>query len=105
MPGFLKTPFLWGWTPMAMCTTSSQAAPRTVWPVQAAAAPGRIGWSQLLARVFKLDVTKCGACGGRLRVVETVSSFERLQELGALGEARGPPGGRPVTTGQLELSL
>ena len=56
-------------------------------------APRRIAWAKLLARVFEIDVTKCG-CGGRLRIVETVTSAKRMTEL--LEGPRGPPRVRPV---------
>lgn len=67
---------------------------------QAARPPGRMRWAKLLARVFELDVTKCKGCGGRLRMVETVSTYERLTELTG---ARGPPQPRPAVAGQLQL--
>ena len=64
-------------------------------------APRRIAWAKLLARVFEIDVTKCASCGGRLRIVETVSSAKRMTE--SLEGARGPPQPRPAMVGQLQL--
>lgn len=32
----------------------------------------RIGWAQLLARVFGLDVTECGNCGGKIKVIAAI---------------------------------
>jgi hypothetical protein len=61
--------------------------------------PARIGWGKLLARVFAVDVTRCGACGGRMRVVEAVTDIDRISEL--LQGARPPPVPSPV--GQLRL--
>jgi hypothetical protein len=61
--------------------------------------PARIGWSQLLARVFRVDVTKCERCGGRMKVVEAVTDVDRIEEL--LQGARPPP--VPSPPGQLRL--
>jgi hypothetical protein len=61
--------------------------------------PARIGWGQLLARVFSVDVTKCRRCGGRMRVVEAVTDVDRISEL--LQGARPPP--VPSPPGQLRL--
>ena len=37
-----------------------------------AASPRRLGWANLLARVFAVDVTVCRKCGGRMRVLDVV---------------------------------
>ncbi len=63
---------------------------------QSERAPSRVRWADLLARVFEIDVRRCGACGGRLRVVEVVG----LERSAADGPARGPP---EEASGQLEL--
>ena len=53
----------------------------------------RVEWAKLLRRVFQVDVTKCEACGGPLKVIAA------LTELGAIRKyldhvglpARAPP--------------
>jgi hypothetical protein len=50
-------------------------------------------WSQLLARVFSVDVTICGACGGPTRIVEAVTDAARIALL--LHGARPPPRASP----------
>ena len=42
-------------------------------PAQSSLRPRRIGWANLLARVFALDITRCRRCGGRIRAVAVVS--------------------------------
>jgi hypothetical protein len=61
----------------------------------------RLLWAALLARVFAIDVTKCPACGGRLRLVaaitDTASAKRYLDGVGLpsavpeLAPARAPP--------------
>jgi hypothetical protein len=61
----------------------------------------RLDWAALLARVFKIDVLKCDACGGRMRVLAFLTDPEVteriLDHLGlpitapALRPARDPP--------------
>lgn len=48
----------------------------------------RLSWSQLLARVFAIDVLRCDRCGSRMQRVEWVSQPSRIR---ALLEATGPP--------------
>jgi hypothetical protein len=48
----------------------------------------RLTWSQLLARVFAIDVLRCDRCGSRMQRVEWVTRPERIQ---ALLKATGPP--------------
>ena len=40
----------------------------------ASTGPPRIAWAALLARVFALDVTRCPACGGRLRLIAALTN-------------------------------
>jgi len=35
--------------------------------------PSRHPWASLLARVFRVDITECAQCGGRLHVVDVVT--------------------------------
>ena len=49
----------------------------------------RLSWSQLLARVFAIDVLRCDRCGSRMQQVEWVSQPSRIR---TLLEATGPPG-------------
>jgi hypothetical protein len=67
---------------------------------------GRHRWAWLLRRVFKVDVTVCGQCGGKLRLLEVCTTgyaIERLMRdegIEHLTHARAPP-----STSQLELVL
>ena len=63
------------------------------------ARPRRIGWAQLLARIFAIDVLACPRCGGRLTATAAVIDRDELALL--LHGARGPP--RPSPPDQLEL--
>lgn len=38
----------------------------------------RLGWANLLARVFAVDVTLCRNCGGRMRILELVTDFDDI---------------------------
>lgn len=59
--------------------------------------PTRIGWAELLARVFAIDVTFCRRCGGALRIVAAVTDADELARV--FHGARPPP--RPSLPGQL----
>jgi len=66
-----------------------------------------VRWAWLLKRVFAVDVTECGRCGGRMRVLE-IAADERAARrvLGQLGLGpRAPPAPRPAPPGQLSLAL
>ena len=39
----------------------------------ASTGPPRISWAALLARIFALDVTRCPACGGGLRLIAALT--------------------------------
>ena len=43
---------------------------------ESSARPRRIGWANLLARVFAVAVTVCRKCGGRMRILEVVETAE-----------------------------
>jgi len=61
--------------------------------------PRRIGWANLLARVFAIDVPLCHRCGGRVRVLEVISDPDAIARL--LHGARAPP--VPPPLGQVLL--
>jgi hypothetical protein len=50
-------------------------------------------WSELLKRVFAIDVLECPRCFGRMRLIATIHSAEALQKiLDCLGlPSRAPP--------------
>jgi hypothetical protein len=55
-------------------------------------------WAQRLARVFKIDVARCGYCGGPVRIIASLTDPAVLDRIlvargGAElhGPARGPP--------------
>ncbi len=63
------------------------------------AAPSRVPWMTLLARVFRVDISVCSRCSGPMRVTRAVTT---PQEIAAeLRGARPPP--RPSPVGQLLL--
>ncbi len=63
------------------------------------AAPSRLSWMTLLARVFRIDISVCARCRGPMRVTRAVTT---PQDIAAeLHGARPPPRG-PVS-GQLLL--
>ena len=66
---------------------------------EATVTPRRLGWANLLARVFAVDVTVCSKCGGRMKILEAVTDPGAIAEL--LHGARAPP--RPCPPGQLGL--
>jgi len=68
----------------------------------AAPRPGRyLSWAELLRRVFEIDVLECPACGGRMRILATlteetsIASFLRgigvSSEVPRFAPARSPP--------------
>jgi len=63
---------------------------------EATMTPRRIGWANLLARVFAVDVTVCSKCGGRMKILEVVTDPGAIAEL--LHRARAPPRPRTAAT-------
>ena len=71
--------------------------------VAGSARPQRMTWSRLLARVFKIDISRCRACSARMNPedCEVVTEPALVSAiLAALGlamhpPARGPPHGSP----------
>ncbi len=63
------------------------------------AAPSRLPWMKLLARVFRVDISLCSRCSGPMRVIRAVTT---PQDIAAeFRGARPPP--RPSPVGQLLL--
>jgi hypothetical protein len=69
---------------------------------EASSRPRRLGWANLLARVFAIDITRCRKCGGRMRVLEVVSDPDDIVRVlhGAQAPPRPP---RPAPPGQVLL--
>ena len=65
---------------------------------ESAPRPRRLGWANLLARVFAVDVT---LCGGRMRIVDVVTDPADIAHI--LHGARTPPRPRPHPPGQVLL--
>ena len=40
-----------------------------------------LSWAERLKRVFKLDIEVCPRCGGRLRIIATITQPEVIQKL------------------------
>jgi hypothetical protein len=71
----------------------------------AARAPGKrqaVSWAQRLKRVFRIEIERCGRCGGQMKVIAAIEEpavIERILRLvGEFGESgavtagpRGPP--------------
>ena len=69
---------------------------------KSAASPRRLGWANLLARVFAVDVTVCRKCGGRMRIHAVVRDPNDIARI--LHGARAPPRPpRPHPPGQALL--
>jgi hypothetical protein len=69
---------------------------------KSAASPRRLGWANLLARVFAVDVTICRKCGGRMRILDVVRDPDDIARI--LHGARAPPRPpRPHPPGQVLL--
>jgi len=41
----------------------------------------RIGWAQLLARVFGVDVTTCHGCGGKIKVIAAIIDSDAIKRI------------------------
>ena len=57
----------------------------------------RLAWSELLRRVFAVDVLECPRCGGRMRLLATIHPPDATQSiLGCLDlPSRAPPMAAP----------
>ena len=53
----------------------------------------RVEWARLLARVFQVDVTKCDACGGPMKVIAALTDPSAIRKyLDHVGlPSRAPP--------------
>lgn len=62
-----------------------------------------LSWAERLKRVFKIDITQCPKCGGRLRVIAAITQPEVIQKIldhracasDANAQQRAPPGKPP----------
>jgi len=66
-----------------------------------------IPWSELLRRVFAEDVLSCARCGGRMKIIATVTDPEAVERiLTCIGlSARPPPMAPAREQQQADLSL
>jgi hypothetical protein len=81
--------------PEAPATTSTPADTSTT-PAEPELPPAkkkhRIGWAELLARVFAIDMKHCGRCGGDLKPIAAILEASAIQKiLGHLGLPDKPP--------------
>jgi hypothetical protein len=54
--------------------------------------PTNYSWSELMLRVFELDVLKCPECGSRMRILCTVNPPDAIRKiLDCLGLPSRPP--------------
>ena len=61
----------------------------------------RSSWAKLLKRVFQIDVEKCGACGGRVKIIAAIKKKEVIERIldhigvpsvpPEIASSRGPP--------------
>ena len=52
----------------------------------------RLSWAALLARVFDIDVTVCTACGGRMRIIATLTEAASIRRyIEGVGLPADPP--------------
>ena len=63
------------------------------------AAPSRLSWMTLLARVFRIDISVCARCSGPMKVTRFVTTPE---DIAAELHGARPPTARPAA-GQLLL--
>ena len=68
----------------------------------------RLSWSRLLARVFRVDVTQCPACGGKMKIIaaltETLAIRTTLDGVGLASRASpiAPP--RPLPQAEFDYA-
>ena len=53
----------------------------------------RLSWARLLARVFRVDVTECPACGGKMEIIAALTEPLAIRSyLDGVGQpSRAPP--------------
>jgi hypothetical protein len=62
--------------------------------------PRNYSWSELMKRVFGLDVLKCDRCGGQMRILCAINPPEVIKKiLDCLGLPSRPP---PISTAVLD---
>ena len=59
---------------------------------------GRVHWSELLRRVFAVDILECPRCGGRMRLLAAIHSPDATQSIleGLNLPSRAPPTAAPL---------
>ena len=71
--------------------------------------PSLLVLAALLARVFAVDVTRCPACGGRLRLVAVLSNPTSIRSylpgVGLASESPAIAAARPPPQRELELDV
>ena len=56
------------------------------------ARPHRLSWAALLARVSDIDISVCTACGGRMRIIATLTETASIRRyLEGVGLPAEPP--------------
>ena len=72
------------------CDTVPGCPPSELTPAQRR---HRLAWADLLRRVFRIDVTQCPACGGRMKIVAALTEPRSIQRyLEGVGlPSRAPP--------------
>jgi len=87
--------------PRIKAATWTIVPPREEKPERSKSSRKRMGWAQLLKRVFKIDIALCKKCGGKLKVIAAIMRPEVidgiLKHLGLpwepppIAPARAPP--------------
>jgi hypothetical protein len=84
-------------------TIPALAAQRDAWPSpdEPTSRPRRLAWSELLRRVFAVDVLACPRCGGRMRVLAAIQPPDATQAILACLDlpSRAPPTAPPLPDG------
>lgn len=64
--------------------------------------PGKLSWSKLLARVFKIDVYVCPKCNGHMKIIDAVTKNETTRAVLA-GVSDAHPRDGPAQNPQLAI--
>ena len=66
--------------------------------------PKRIGWSEVLKRVSKIDVSNCELCGGKMKALAAIREKDEIvRYLKHVGKAHDPPKKASARLVQVEL--